>query len=417
MWNKLKRVNLPYLILSVCLAILLWAYVDVTVKPDTRISIHAIEVNMVGEDKLEEQGLMIADSKPHTITLTIVGPRSVVSQLNRSNVTVSVDLASQVTSAGRKQLEYSIRFPSTVNLSNIKISRSASSIEAEIVKYSTKTIRIETKFSGSVAKDYLCDEDDFAVSPSELTIHGEESLVQSVSHAVVELDAADLDSTWTGELPVVLVGMDGSEIDPKDLELSAETVQGVFPVRHYKDVPLTVELISGGGATKEDVTNWKLTPSTIRVIGTEEKLEKLDSLSLGEIHLEDVITSFEEEFEIVLPSGVTHADDQTKATLSFELSSKLETQTITTDKILLNHVPEGYTAELDEPTLSVDIRGEKDSMKLLRPEYVTVEADLSGVEAKTGGITVPATVKVKGMSDVGVMGEYSLTLYLDRTEE
>lgn len=415
MWNRVKKLDIPYMVLAVFMAVLLWFYVDLTVKPDTRVSIRGIEVEYLGENYLEQQGLMLAEGKPHTLSLTLTGPRSVVSQLNRGNITVSVDLLTQVREAGRQKLDYTITFPSSINLSSVKISRSVNSIEAEIVRYSTKTIRVETRFSGSVAPGYLGGEEDFTVSPKEITIHGEDQLVKSVSHAVVELNEMSLSTSWEGDMTVMLVGNNGQLMDANSLELSSPIVHGVFPVQCYKDVPLKVDLVPGGGVRVEDVNSLKLSPSTIRVIGTEEKLEELDSISLGEIHLADVVTTLEETRSIQLPRGVTHADNTTEAVVSFSLSSSLSTKTVETENIVLKKIPEGRTAQLTQKSVKVDIRGPRESMKLLRPEYVTVEADLSGVTEDQAGeeISLPAKVTVKGMSDVGVMGSYTVAVVLE----
>lgn len=415
MWNKMKKLNIPTMLLAVTLAVLLWFYVDFTVKPDTRVAVRGIEVEFTGEDRLEQRDLMLADHKPHTISLTLTGPRSVVSQINRNNTSIKVDVLSQVHEAGRQKLEYTISFPSSVNMGSVKVSRSANSIEAEVVKQSTRTIRVEPLFSGSVAPGYLGGQEDFAVFPGEITIRGEDETVKRVSHAVVELDEAGLMDTWEGELPVMLVDSEGQLISEHNLELSETAVQGVFPVRHYKDVPLGVTFLSGGGATKEDVTDLKLSPSSVRVIGTEEALAKLDELTLTEIDLGSVITTYDETLEIKLPKGVIFAsDDENTAHLSFGLSDALSTHSIETTNISLRHTPKNRTAQVVEKSIKVDVRGRKESLKLLRSEYVKVEADLSSITPDmTGEVTLPAKVKVQGMADVGVMGSYSVTVQLN----
>lgn len=413
MWNKVKKVNLPYLVLSVFMAALLWFYVDVTVKPDTRVVLRNLEVVFQGEEELMKEGLMVSDHLPRTVTLTVTGSRTLVSQLNRSNVTIEADLASQVHSAGRTELDYVIRFPNGVSLSNVKVKRSVATVEAEIVKHSVKTIRVEAMFTGQVADGYLGSGEDFFVAPSEITIQGEDSLVRMVDHAVAELSEKNLSSTWEGFLPVKLVTAQGEEINSTELEVSTQEVRGTFPISCYKDVRLTVELLPGGGADAGYVTDFVLTPSMIRVCGTEEELKGLNTIVLGQIDLGRVVTSYKDTFEIQLPAGVTSKEDRKEAQVSFSVSEDLTTKVVTVSDIGVKNVPKGCTAQVAHESIEVEIRGPKESMKLLRKEYVEVVADLSEVPAGTvGRVEVPAIISVRGMSDVAAMGSYVIAVDL-----
>lgn len=414
MWNKVKKVNLPYLILAVLMAALLWFYVDATVKPDTRITVYNLDINFSGMEEVTEKGLMIADTKPGTISLTLTGPRATVSQLNRSNVFVKVDLSTQVKEAGRKKLEYTITYPSGVNMSNVKVTRSVSTIEADVVKHSNKTIRVEPKFSGSFAQGYFNDGEQFAVYPREITIQGEDSLVRDIDHAVVELDKTELSATWEGELPIRLVTEKGERIESTELELSSTDARCVFPVSYYKELPLKVEFLSGGGATEKMVKDLKVTPSTLRVSGTKEILDGLKSITLGEIDLGQVVTGFEEQMEIPFPAGVTSTEDKAEAKVSFTLSPNLVTKNVRATDIRLKNAPTDRKAEIVTKSLEVSVRGPKDSMELLRPEYLSVTADISGLSQDAEGeVEIPAQVKINGMSDLGVMGSYTVLVSLE----
>lgn len=413
MLNKMKKVNLPYLILAVFIAALLWFYVDVTVKPDTKVTIHNLEVVFSGEEELNSKGLMLSERMPSTLTLTLTGNRAVVSQLNRSNITVKVDLPSQVREAGRQKLEYTISYPSSVNMNNVKVTRSVSSIEAVVVKHSMKTIRVERAFSGSVAPSYF-NNDEFRAYPREITIQGEDSLVHIVDHAKVELTETDLDHTWEGELPILLYTADGEVLDSTELQLSQTTAHCIFPVSYYKDVRLTVDLLSGGGATKDDVEDLTLSPSVIRVSGTQDMLDDLTSISLGEIDLGQVVTGYDETMAIQLPTGISMADEESEVRLTFRLKDTITTKKVVAKNIQLKNVPSGRTVVLPEEGVTVEIRGPRDSMKLLREEYVSIVADLSSVpEGTYGEVSVPAQVKIKGMADVGVMGSYTVNVQLN----
>jgi hypothetical protein len=59
----------------------------------------------------------------------------------------------------------------------------------------------------------------------------------------------------------------------------------------------------------------------------------------------------------------------------------------------------------------VTLRGSYQAMSEVTSDNITVAADLSGVSTLSSGtITVPATVLVNGVDDVGAIGSYSVVV-------
>ncbi len=413
MLNKLRHINLPYVLLAIVCAILCWLYVDVTVEPDTRVTIRNIPVTFVGEEALQEEGLMITDGQDATVSLTLVGTRAVVSQLKRTNITITVDLTTQVTEAGTQSLNYTVSYPNTINLSSVKIrSRSVSSVEVTVVQMGNKTVSVAGSFTGSVAEGYLYDSNAFSFDVTEITVTGEEPQVEQVDHAVATLTEQNLSETWIGTLALTLVDADGNEVDQEGLTLSQSEVQATFPVSLVKEISLAVTIVEGGGATEDDVT-CTISPETLKVSGTQEALDGLDTFSVGTIDLSQVVTSERQSFSIDLPDGITNVSGTTVATVTLSIDSSLTTTKVTTTNIQLVNQAEDVTATLVTESLDVRIRGDKDTMSLLVEDDVVVEVDMSDVSSEvTGTVTLPATVKVTGMSDVGAVGDYEVTVEL-----
>lgn len=414
MWNKIKSINGFYVLISIFCAILVWIYVDVTVEPDAKVSIRNIPVTFLGEEELAEEGLMLTDGKDATVTLTVVGTRAVVSQLNRTNITITVDLLTQVTEAGAQALDYDISYSSSVSPGSVKVrSRSVNSIEVNVVKMSTKTIGIVGGFSGSVAEGYLYDTKKFTFNTTEITIVGEKALVDQVDHAAAILSEKNLSSTWRGNLELVLMDDQGNEIPKDGLTLSQDEVEAVFPVSRVKEIALDVTIEDGGGATADDVT-YTISPPSIRVSGTEEDLEGLETFNVGTIDLSQVITSEKVNFPLELPEGISNVSGTAFAVVNLSINSSLTTTKLTTEDIRLVNIPEDISAALVTESLEVRIRGDRDTMKLLVKDDVYAEVDLSDITSDTTGtLALPAEVKVKGMSDVGAIGEYEVTVDLN----
>ena len=412
MWNKIKDSKGVYIAISIFCAILIWMYIDVTEKPDAPVTIRNIPVTFYGEDLLEEDGLMIADAEGRTVNLTLTGNRSTLSNLNRDNIIVRVDASSQISKPGEVSLDYTVTLPSGTSSVKIK-SRSVETIDVTVIKMGRKTIGLRGVFTGSVADGYMYDTSRFSFSVEQITIHGEQSLVESVDHAQVTLSEKNLTDTWQGSLPVSLVDGEGNLIDSEDLVLSDTVVDVTFPVYAVKTVPLSVEILPGGGATEDDIT-CQISPKKITVSGTKNALEELDEITLGEIDLAQIITSETENIAIDLPEGITNVSGTTSAQVSVSVNSDLVTKKLNVTNLTLKNVPEGREATLLTESLEVRIRGDKDSMSLLMERDVSVEVDLSKLEEESTGVcAVAADVKVTGLSDVGVIGTYEVTVQID----
>lgn len=416
MLNKLKKINGLYVILAIACAVFFWLYVDVTVKPDVSKTIYDQEVTLIGVDSLEESGLMLTDSAGPTVTLTFVGTRSVISQLRRNTITVSADV-SQITEAGTHALDYFITYPNNVSASSVKVRRKVNTVNVSVVKMKSKTIAVRGAFDGSVADGYLCDAKDFSFDTDEITITGEETIVDQVDHAVVTLSEQQLSATWEGSLPVMLVDEEGNEVTQDALTLSTSEVNAVLPVTCVKEIKLGVTIVDGGGATADDVS-YTIDPPAIMVSGTSEELEKLDVINIGTIDLSNVITSEKQTFVIELPDGLTNESNASVANIDLSIADNLTTTKVTTSNIQLINVPEGISAQVIPQSLQTRIRGDAESMKLLTAGDVYAEVDLSGVAPDAEGtMTLKAEVKVKGMSDVGAVGEYEVTVELGPVDE
>lgn len=410
MWNKIKNSKGAYIALSVFFAIVCWFYVDLTVGPDIQITIRNIPVSFEGINELRARDLMIPDSNDTSITLKFSGQRSALSQLNRNNVTVSVDAASQVTGPGEQSLEYTVSFPNTVTASSVKIkSRSVETIDVSVIRASTKTVSVSGSFTGSVADGYIAD--GFQLEYNAISVSGEKSLVKRVDHAVVTLEKSGLSENWDGTLPVTLVDQNGNTVDSEQLSLSCHEMEVTLVVRKVKEIPLTVTFKEGGGATEENV-EYKITPEKITVAGSEDALASLKEWNLGTVDLAQVVTSANLVMDISLPEGLSCASGEKTAKVSVTLP-KLSTVKKETSNIKLTHQPEGKTVSLVTQSLEVRCRGSQDVLKLLVGSDIQAEVDLRNLEENAyGTCQVPATITVPGFSEVGAVGTYEVSVYV-----
>ena len=411
MINRLKDSKVLYIVLSIVIAVVLWMYVMDVESPDMQFTISDIPVTFVGENVLAEENLMVISGKDATISLDLQAKRQIQTQLDRTNITITVDL-SRLATVGEHQLAYDIRFPSNITVGgNLTIlNRSSNYVNVTLGRMVTKTIEVEGIFEGSVADGYVAEEMIF--SPETIEISGEELEIAKVRCAQVTVVGQDLTETLSMDLPFTLIGYEGEEIASQDIQMSQETVNVTLPVVVVKDVPLQVELTEGGGAKAENA-RVEITPSTITVSGREEIVSNVESITIGTVDLSQVIGSGELTFTIPIPTGLSNVSGVSEARVTVSIEG-LSTRNIDVTNLTTINEPDNVNVTFVTESLQVVVRGPEEILAQISPHNLRAVADLSNVGTATGRYTVPVEVYLDGYADAGVVGEYQAVVSLTR---
>ena len=207
---------------------------------------------------------------------------------------------------------------------------------------------------------------------------------------------------------------DGEPVaDAELLTADPATVLTVLPVVQLKEVELTVDILPGGGATEDDVT-VDIEPGTITVSGEAADLAELDSVSLGEIDLSQVFGTLTQKMPINLDGTLENVSGPAEATVTVRVEG-LSTKTLEADNIEVINKPEGYEANPVTQSLTVLVRGTQETLDAVTASQIRIVADLARLDLSTGTRTVPVRVYLDGSSDVGVVGEYNISISISRS--
>ena len=78
------------------------------------------------------------------------------------------------------------------------------------------------------------------------------------------------------------------------------------------------------------------------------------------------------------------------------------------------NTPEGVSAEIMSESLDVVIRGTEEQLAKLAAENIRAVADLTDYKESTGPYMVPSKIYVDGFIDVGAVGDYQISVNLQR---
>lgn len=406
------------MVLSILIAVVLWMYVGKSLNPEDDKTIRNIPVTFAEVEALEERGLMISQGADQTVTIEVKARRDVLDQLNNSTVTATVDV-SGIDRAGNYTQTYQISRNLSGTGSNgsyVVTNWQPLNVEFTVSALLERTIPIQGSFTGSVAEGFQTQ--GFTFSPESVKVRGEESLVNQIYYAQVILDQKDLSETYSGDLPFSFISFNGEEMSMDGLETSVSLIRTTLPVVQLKKVPLTVNILPGGGATEENIT-YEIDPSSIMVSGPSEVLEPVKEISLGDIDLSKVLGSDTITRPIELAAELTNESGISEAKVKVKLRG-LTTAVLEVDNIDFINTPEGYEPEKVTQSRQVTIRGSAEAVASVTASQLRIVADLSqisNVATATGAQTVPVKVYLDGRSDVGVVGEYNISVSMRRQGE
>ena len=407
--KKIYDSKVFWMVVSLLFSLLMWVYVTGQDSTDSSLTFSGIPVEFQGQDELlSEHNLSISDVSADTVSIVVQGNRSMISKLKAADIRAVIDV-SGITSPNNMTWTYKLVFPSYVNENEISVIRKTpDTINFTVIKNGIKTVDIKGSFEGAIAEGCVAEE--FVFEPETLTIEGPEDIINKIDHAWVTFGKDQtIDSAYVEEAEFTLRDKYDNVIDKDGLTISQNTVTATQPILKSKEVPLKVQLISGGGITASDCS-VSIDPTSIKVAGDSRIIDDMEYIELGTIDLSSFDSGYEHSFDIELPDGVQNLTGVSEAAVTIEIIGS-HTKTFTTTNIACKGVTSGYHATIDTKEIEVTLRAlSQDTLAKIRSEDITVVADLSDYGTTTGQVIVNARVSVSGHENVGAVGDVKVTV-------
>ena len=403
-----KTNKLLYIGLSLLIAVIFWFFVDSEQGHNTTQTYYNIPVEFIGEtDTLPSRGLMLTTGADATVDLELLGPRTVISDLSREDITLQVDLTS-ITATGTFSMTYDLLLPDEIPRSSVTTERaSRSTITVTIEELFEKTVPVKVSVAGEVADGYIYMAERMIAEPSELTLSGREEDVDQVVSAQVMLDLSGATSSVNQEFDYILLDGQGNEVSGENITISSRRIEISAPVYLVKTLELTVDFTESPGSALEDLQDWYLGVTSIEVAGEAANLEGVDDILLATVDLSTLLSDTEMPLEITIPAGCVNISGITSTTLTILFKDTLETRAFTVSNI--SAIGLSQTQNFSRMTNSVEVllRGDAQELEQVTADDIRIVVDLTPYE-DNGTYSVPAVVLVDGHSNVGAVGTYSV---------
>lgn len=402
MKNKITSI-----LLSVGIALGLWLYVTTSVSPNSSDTYYNIPVVMEGESVLNERGLMITSTSTTTVTLELAGTRLDLSKVNSGNITVKANLANIYDPGQKILLDYDISYPGDVAQNAFEVV-SQSDVYVNVEKRVAKEIQVEILWTGTRSEDYLYDTENAQLDYTTVNIVGPASVADQIDRAVIQVDLTDKVESISESYRYTLCDKDGNPVDAAEITTNVEEIRLDMRIRRITDLELKVDVIYGGGANASNTT-VTVTPSTLRVSGSDAALAELgDSLTIAIIDLATVEKSTEQTYLISLPEGITNQTGVSEATVSVQFTG-LSTREFTVENFSSINLPEGMEAEIINANLTVKVRGPSGVINKLTAEDITITVDFANAVAGTATYKANVTFGEEFSTVGAIMGPYSVS--------
>jgi YbbR domain-containing protein len=266
-------------------------------------------------------------------------------------------------------------------------------------------IPVTVRSVGTIAESHISR---FRTEPTMIEIRGPREKVLSITAAEVRVSVEGLTSSRNLQLLVDLYDADGNAINKQNPLLTLQdNVQVFVDVLKYKTVSLRVPLIGHiPGLTVEPTVSFE--PREITIMGPPRLIDGISVIELPQIDVSRLSgVYYLNDIRIPLPEGVEVLERIEALNISVTIPAMQE-RNLVLDRsaIFVNHIPEGFSVEVETVSLNVPIRGDSTELALVASHNLRGDVDMRGVNTGAGAVhNVPVRITILNFPNLQEVGQ------------
>ncbi|MDR2558339.1 MAG: hypothetical protein LBC86_02175 [Oscillospiraceae bacterium] len=414
--------NIKTIVTAVILSVVIWFAISIQIFPDVTETITDIPVVIVPPAYMIENNLQLAEDYEFTANVQIRGKRREIGRLGNSDFLAELNL-SGVTEEG----EHTVGILITTNSDfDFEISPTSQTVRIKVERIDSITLEVVPNtilIRNLLVEGMQIDETGVTVSPAEVTIRGEKTIIDSVARAEIHVQHnEEIFSTFSIQGELRLFNREGVLIANPDVIFDNNNFMVTIPVHMVKTLGLNMVVV--GAPSNFDLSSltsrMSITPGELTLSSPDTSIAHRSSFDVGEIHLSDIDMQmlnnpFRDTIAPKLPEGYKNISGNASFTLEFTGVSTYTQHnfTIPRDNITVLNEPEGFDIEILTRELTVSVIGPASyvqaisysdvivTLNLLNfPEVTDSLIDLRSVQCRLRGSRVPAWVVGNPQVDV-----------------
>ncbi len=411
------------IVFSLICAVIFWLVIDITENPTREITITDLKVSVANQTDDSGGVLMALGETEREVSVTVSGPGYIVTNVSKSDISVSVVSYSDVNRPG----SYVLNLTASVSVSGCQISKISPSYIQVDYDYDTATdIPVEVDISGfqqvvtadrEIYKSGLKSNADGSDIPN-LHISGPSEVIGAVAKviAVPKLPATLEPESQNFEADLMFYDSLGNLVDSSQLQYNRDIYVRVVVYKvaevslnpTFENLPACYSLGSTGLPEYSlyrysDKAKQKEKMTSVKVRGPVETVDELliTGLSLSPIDFMKVTsgnTSFNVSF--ILPEGVEVVDGTEEVTVELKFG-RLATVNleIQPSKIQFIGLPEGMSASsgITNKSIKLKVCYDRDKTTRVYAKDIILTVDLTGISTASN-VTKPIKVTTASAS-------------------
>lgn len=378
MMYEMLRKNIPYKLLAIVLAILLWFYVTNLKNPtiEKPLTVPVSYYNL-------REGLVL-ENLPEDVEVRVRGPHSIVNFLTSKDIKVSVDLAKA--KLGEDDYFVEVVLPSGAELVLTK----PASVRLSIDEIQEKQLPIKVVTTGTVASGYSSFEP--VLEPSTVLVKGARRLLEKLETAQVTVDVNQQKDNVDLNPTVTLLTKNGENVSNK-FTISPKNIQVFVPVTENKpNKTVSIKpILKGEPGEGFRVARVILDPETVKITGPYDILSQINQVVTAPIDITGIVENSATQVALVPPEGASLLYDPVVKVL-VQVETAPVTKNISDLPVTVIKLKEGNKAVIKPEKVNLTLKGSKEEMAALDLSAVKVYVDLDGLGHGTHNLGVKVNI-------------------------
>lgn len=368
-------------VISIVLALVLWAYVILKDNPTKYENIPNIPVQLLNEDNLTARGLALSGVRDFSMDARVQGRRTEVSKLSNEDFTASADLLFGL-NIGRNYIPVYISGPD-----GITIVSDQKKIVVNIEELVSVSKPVNVSFVGKFAEGREAGR--VVKQPEQVEVTGAKSEVDAVAYIKVEINTSKLkEDSVPVQAKAVAVTRSGDEV--ANVKLSSSYIDVTAELLRVKEVPLQVEILGQVDSIYEVMS--LRTPDKVKIKGPKGLISGIEEVIAVPVDISNVVSTSQLPVEISLPAGVEMASGYETVFVDIDIKPIAKKEFIyTADEIVIEGVDGDIGLTITTPQITVIASGSEAVISGLKKEDLTPYLSLDATALLSG--TAPVLVR------------------------
>lgn len=361
---------LPSVLISLLLAITIWI-VAISEKDPTveRRFTNQISVEVVGLSN----GLVMTNSIPETINVTLRAPESVWQKITNDRITGKAII--DVTGYG--QGDYNVPIQLSIDVSPIQVvSFTPSTTRIILEEYATREFEVRVTEIGNISTAFMSDPP--VVDPPSVMVGGSTSLLDQVDFLRVILDHSNKTEPISTDLNVAAIGKNGTAINSGlTFTPSQVNVKQNIQLRGGYRVVVVKVVTTGSVPEGYRVSKISVDPSVVTIYSSDsELLASLPSyMETDPLDLTEFSGDVSVKLGLKLPDGVQLVGDQS-VKVEIEIRAIQDARLYADIPVYIVGLDESLETTISPETVEIYVSGPQPILNLVVPNEIYAVIDL-----------------------------------------